>query len=178
MLSIIRPLIGIIFCLLSINIHSEENKIPEIVQSQISEMNQTCEDVGGRVRGPTNLLIVTDITGDGISDYIINEKSFSCEGAASLYSSSSGSQVKIYIGLSNNSAVLTFEQAVFDIEVLTKVKPAIIELVVRGALCGQNVTQEMSNADLKPCWRPLLWNPSTKNLDFVPLSQIKPFKLL
>ena len=148
-------------------------KLPVAVQKEIAEMVTMCRDVGGKPMKSPDLLIVADLTGDGQPDYVIDQGVFNCEGAASLYSGSGGSQMSAYIGTPDGQAFQAFSSGSFGVKVDKEAKPAKLHVVVGGPLCGQKVTPKTSRSDYKSCWRPVDWNAKSQKMDFAPVSQVK-----
>lgn len=148
------------------------NKLPNIVKSEIAEMTSVCRQVEGKPRTSPDFLLIADINGDKISDYVINPMGFNCIGAESLFSGSAGTIIEIYIGTTDGQARKAFMSTAHDVELDMSTKPAKIRMLVEGALCGQKLTSETAHVDYKACWRPVLWNGSKQRLEFAPLSQV------
>jgi hypothetical protein len=148
-------------------------KLPVAVQKELAEMMKTCRDVGGKPMKSPDLLLVADLTGDGLPDYVIDQASFSCEGAASLFSGSGGSQISAYVGTPDGQAFQAFSSGSFGVKIDKEDKPARLHLVVGGQLCGQRVSANMARSDYKSCWRPVNWNARNRKLEFAPVSQVK-----
>lgn len=151
-----------------------EKTLPTIVQSEVNEMVKSCSELGGKFTRLPELLTTVDLTGDGISDYVLNQGAYQCDGpGASTYSGSGGSQVYIYVGSSDGQAYLAFFSGAFDVKINKATKPAKLQIVVAGKLCGQRNTEKLSNSQLKSCWRPIEWTKSELKMDFASLSQVK-----
>lgn len=151
-----------------------QKKLPLLVQKEVAGMMGMCKEVGGKPQPSPGLLLVADLSGDGLPDYVIDQSAFVCDGAASLFGGSGGSQVSAYVGTPDGQARQAFAGGTFGVQLNQGSQPATLELMVGGELCGQKVTAKMSRAEYKPCWRPLRWIASTRQLDFAPLSQIRP----
>lgn len=150
-----------------------QKKLPLAVQKELAEMVKVCRDVSGKPMKSPGLLTVADLTGDGLPDFVINQGAFNCDGAASLYSGSGGSQVSAYVGTPDGRAFQAFSSGSFDVKVDKSVKPAKLQVVVGGQLCGQRVTANMPRSEYKSCWRPVDWSERKRKLDFAPVSQVK-----
>lgn len=150
-----------------------QKKLPVVVQKELAEMVKMCRDVGGKPMKSPGLLIIADLTGDGLPDFVINQGAFNCDGAASLYSGSGGSQMSVYVGTPDGQAFQAFSSGSFGVEVDKAVKPAKLKVVVGGQLCGQRITGNMPRSEYKSCWRPVDWNDKKRKLDFAPVSQVK-----
>jgi len=152
----------------------EPTPVPAIVQAELNEMIRTCRDFKGRFIRSPDLLTAIDLTDDGISDYVINQGAYNCDGdGASIYSGSGGSQVMVYISSSDGQAYLAFSTGAYEMKINKTTKPAKLLVVVRGELCGQRNVENLSNAELKACWRPLEWKKSALEMDFAPVSQVR-----
>lgn len=152
-----------------------QKKLPESVQEILKEMIDLCVAVDGKPEDSPGLLIVADLTGDSIPDFVIDQSAFNCNGAASLYSGSGGSQAIVYIGTKDGKAIEAFSHGNDGVKVNNQENPAKLMLLVGGPLCGEEVTDQTSRSEIKDfCWRPVVWNDLNRTLDFSPLSQIQP----
>ena len=67
--------------------------------------NSTWLLVGGKPVAPSkNFLVKADLNGDGQIDWAIDEAEFNCDGAASMFSGSGGSQIYVFAGKGGNEA--------------------------------------------------------------------------
>ncbi len=151
-------------------------RLPMQVQRELASMVKDCRAAGGKVGKSPGLLTIAELTGDAVADYIIDQSAFNCEGNASLFSGSGGSELIIFAGTAKDQAAKVFQQGVFEVKVDKSVSPAIVKVAVAGVLCGQRVTKNISHADEKPCWRPLEWSAARKKMGFAPVSKIEPMK--
>ena len=151
-------------------------RLPNAVRKEIGVMMKTCQDAGGKTAKSPGLLTVADLTGDGKPDYIIDQSAFVCEGAASMFSGSGGSQMLVYVGSPDGQAKQVFSAGAHGVRVNSMFKPAKVQIMVGGPLCGQKVAANASTASFKLCWRPLVWDEHAQKMDYGPLSQIQPVK--
>lgn len=173
----VRALLGSLLCLSSVAALAQaQKKLPILVQKEIAEMVKMCKDAGAKPAKSPGLLTVADLTGDGLPDFVIDQAAFNCDGAASLFSGSGGSQMSVYVGTPDGQAFQAFAGGTFGVKVDKEAKPARLELVVGGQLCGQKVNAKMARADYKSCWRPVLWNAGSRKFDYAPLSQARPIQ--
>jgi hypothetical protein len=147
---------------------------PAPVQGVLAELKQMCEDAGGKPAASPGLLQVADLTGDGLADYVLDHGSFNCDGAASLFSGSGGSQMSVYVGMPGGQAKQAFTSGTFGVKLEKGSAPARLKILLSGELCGQKVTERMSRAEYKSCWRPVVWSPRSKAFALAPVSQIQP----
>ena len=149
-------------------------KLPPQVQRELMSMVKDCRDAGGKPGKSPGALVVADLTGDGVADFVIDQSKFNCEGNASLFSGTAGSGVMIYTGTAKGPAIKVFDGMVYEVKVDRSASPAIVKLAVAGKACGQRGAK--SHAEEEACWRPLAWNAPKKKMEFAPLSRIEPFK--
>lgn len=149
-------------------------KLPQVVQQALGEMMKDCKEAGGKPAKSPGLLTVADLTGDGLPDFVIDQGVFNCEGAASLFSGSGGSQMSVYVGTPNGQASAAFGAGAFGVKVDKDAKPARLLVMVGGPLCGQRVTAKTARSDMKSCWRPVVWDDRARKMQFAPVSQIQP----
>jgi hypothetical protein len=146
-------------------------KLPPQVQHELMSLVKTCRDAGGKPGKSPALLVIADVTGDRVADFIIDQGSFNCDGAADLFSGVAGSQVVIYAGTGKGQVAKVFDQGVVEVKVDKGASPAAIKVMVAGALCGQRTAGKAAMSKAKTCWRPLLWNASKKRMELGPLSR-------
>jgi hypothetical protein len=147
-------------------------KLPLTVQREIAEMEKICREAGGKPANSPGLLTVTDLTGDGLPDFVIDQGVFNCEGAVSLFAGSGGSQMSVYVGDSTGQASKVFDSGSFGIKIDKTQTPAKVLVMVGGHMCGQEMTATTPRSDLKSCWRSVDWNEKTKKMQFVPVPQV------
>lgn len=170
-----RLLACFLLALLAVHAAAQARRqLPALIQKDLAEMARMCKEAGGRPGRSPELLTVVDLTGDGVADFVVDQGAFNCEGAASLFGGSGGSQVAAYVGRPDGQAVAAFASGSFGMRIDKAARPARLELQVGGPLCGQKVTPRMARAEYRGCWRPVLWNARTGKLDFAPVSQVKP----
>jgi hypothetical protein len=145
------------------------DKVPEEVAAHMERMAHECKDVGGSPS--SDKFAEHGILADGLKFWAINEGAFRCDGAASLFSGSGGSQVVVYLSLPDGHARQIFASGAYGFSVEHSEKFARLWIGVGGPLCGQrdNPTQ----ADTINCDRPLTWNARGQRLDLAPLSQAR-----
>lgn len=153
---------------------SAQDRLPTTVREAVAELTQMCTDAGGKHVPSKELLQMVDLTSDGVPDYVLDQGSFNCDGAASLFGGSGGFQMSVYRGMPGGQAVPAFSSGTFGVKVEQETSPAKLSIIVSGELCGQRITPTMSHAEYKACWRPVVWNARTKTFGFAPVSQTKP----
>lgn len=146
---------------------------PAVVRDALSEMSQDCRDAGGVPKKAPKLLVIAELTKDAWPDYIINQGAFNCEGAASLFSGSGGSEVSIYVGTPDGQAFPAFSSGALDVRIDRTTMPNRLQLLVGGPLCGEQAIPARSRSALTSCWRPVVWNFDKKKMEWAPLSQIQ-----
>jgi hypothetical protein len=146
--------------------------IPQAVAQHAKEMAASCREAGGKPGQSPHLAQSADLNGDGIPDFAIDEGGFDCQGAASLFSGSGGSQVLVYLGDPAGVGRLVFQHGAFGMHMENGGSGAVLWLTVGGPLCGQKNAQ--SHGDMISCDRPLMWDMRRQRLDFAPLSQMRP----
>lgn len=155
--------------LVSAGAAAAQGRPPESVLSEVRDMDAMCRDVGGQPGDKEGLLRAADLNGDGLSDWVLDQGLYVCNGAASLFGGSGGSSVMVWAGLPGGGASQPFGQAAFG----AKIENGRVWLAVGGGFCGQN-TAGLSRAEMTYCERPLAWDARTRKFDFAPVSQIRP----
>jgi hypothetical protein len=145
-------------------------KVPEEVATHIQRMTKECKTVGGTPLA--DKFSEHAALADGMEFWVINEGAFHCDGAASLFLGSGGSQVVVYLSLPNGHARQIFAHGAYGMTVERRGLSAKLWLVVGGPLCGQDGNP--THAGGISCERPLKWDAKAQRLDFAPLSAARP----
>lgn len=152
--------------------YAASNRLPPEVSAHIEDMSQSCREAGGTPMAPQKgFLISGNLIGEGSTDWAIDEGKFNCDGAQDLFSGSGGSQIFVFAGIPGNEARQPFETGAYGMRLERRTGRDTLWIKVGGELCGQS--GESSNADAIACERPLVWNKTTQQFDFAPLSTIK-----
>ena len=145
------------------------DNVPKEVAAHMRHMADDCKQTGGTPLPHT--FVERGILADGLEFWAINEGGFECDGAASLFSGSGGSQVVVYLSVPNGHARQVFAHGAYGMTMERSGKFSILLVGVGGQLCGHQGTS--THADAISCDRPLRWDASSKKLDFAPLSQAR-----
>jgi hypothetical protein len=151
-----------------------QQKLPLSVQHELSKLAKMCKEVGGKAVQSPGLLSIVELTGDQFPDFVIDQGAFNCEGGASLFSGSGGSQVSVYAGTPDGQAMQAFSGGASGVELDKQSKPAALKIRVGGSLCGQKVTPETPRWAYKACWRQVLWSAEKRSFVYAPLSKMEP----
>jgi len=148
---------------------------PDEVAAHAREMATMCRTADGKpLSGPD---IEQGRFPDDTNFWAINEATFQCDGAWSLFSTNHGAAVIVFVASSEGRASEAFNHSAFGFTLERQGDLAKIWVGVGGPLCGQKGTEGLSTAEMKPCERLLRWDATTKKLDFAPLNEIRPVKL-
>jgi hypothetical protein len=146
--------------------------MPLTIATYEHQLADLCRQLHGMPGVPKDTFVAHgDLNGDGIEDWAFDEGGFNCEGAASIFTGSGGSQVVVFIGLTNGDARIAFQHGAYGMRLERIGSRSILWLGVGGALCGQ--AGEPSHAEAIYCDRLLVWNMETKRFDFAPLVSIR-----
>lgn len=139
---------------------------PDPVALHVKEMNAFCTDVHGKpVAGPR---IEHGRLGGGQEFWALDEAGFQCDGAASLFSGSGGSQILVYAAPSGRPPKQVFESGAYGMTIEPDGDRSRIWIKVGGELCGQ--TGEVVHATMMACDRSLEWDAKGEELTFASLS--------
>ena len=145
------------------------NKVPEEVAAHMREMTDACRAVDGKPL--THKFVEHGSLADGLGFWVINHGAFECDGDASLYSGTGGSEVLVYLVLPNGHGKQVFGRYVYGMAMERTGTSAKLWLGVSGAMCGQEGSP--THGDSISCDRPLVWDAKAQKLDFAPLSQTR-----
>lgn len=151
--------------------------LPPEVLRYIGGFDQICRQAGGIPGNHGELVQVVDLTGDGVSDYVVDIHSYNClDAAAAVSAGRDGMAVAIFVGGSGGSATKVYE-AITDGATLDRggARPRLY-VDVGGVDCGQQNASTLPYTDWTFCSRPLDWNAKKKTFEFAPLSQARPIE--
>jgi hypothetical protein len=151
------------------------DNLPAEVAAHIKDMTEACKQADG-IPQPDPFVEHGNLA-DGLEFWAINEGAFRCDGAASLFSGSGGSQVVVYLSLPKGHAKQVFARGAEGMAIERTGHSAKLWVGVGGPLCGQKGNP--THAEAISCDRPLRWDANAQKLDFAPLSQARmPSQLL
>jgi hypothetical protein len=105
-----------------------------------------------------------------VTDYIVNDAAFDCEGAAALFGGTAGAPVTVFASLPGGHFKTVFSGYVYDAEVVAGPPPQAW-VTLGGEACGQR--GRVVHGTMLTCKRALVWNASKSALGLAPLSQAK-----
>ncbi|MBK1619830.1 hypothetical protein CKO42_15540 [Lamprobacter modestohalophilus] len=140
-------------------------ELPAPVKAQISELKSSCRGVGGKLVNPKQAILSADLNGDDQPDYAIDQSALNCDGAASAFSGSGGSQVDVFVS-TPSGYINAWSGGTFG----AKVEQQRLWLALGGRYCGQQ--KPSSRAAAQGCYRALSWNPNKRKMVIDP--KIKP----
>ena len=141
---------------------------PPEVAEHMKHMADICEEAGGK---PLADKFVVHDRLNGVEVWAINEGAFNCDGAASMFSGSGGSQVVVFMRSPDGNAKKVFEHGAYGMEMQRSGPVVTLWIGVGGPLCGQPGSP--SHTDSLSCDRSLVWDNAARRLDFTPLSEAR-----
>lgn len=113
------------------------NKWPQEIQEYVGSMHTVCNEIGTPSDSSNDFVQSADLNGDGLADWVLDERAYSCEGAASLFGGGSGgSQTVVWAGLPGGVLSKSFEHANFGIEITVRHGRPTLFFQVGGPLCA------------------------------------------
>lgn len=150
------------------------NQLPLQVRKSIVALHAQCKDFGGVPGKSPQLVKVADLNGDGITDYVIDNASYDCDGAVSAMSNGqSGAGVEVLVGGPGNTATPAYENSVYAATIETVGGKSTLWLDLAGVPCGQTNAARIPFSNWKSCSRALAWNATTRKFVLAPLSQAR-----
>jgi hypothetical protein len=151
---------------------------PGALTRDVMALGAMCRDSGGKPGKSPGLIQQADLTGDRLTDFVLDLNTYNCEGAASaMGAGQSGGAISIYVGGPGNTARKVWEGLAFEAKVEGKGSKARVWLAIQGRDCGQRNAANVAMADQKGCSRPLNWNPAKGTFAYAPLAEAKPFNV-
>lgn len=148
---------------------------PLAVRQHLAGLHAECRSYGGTPGKMSDLMKSADLTGDGLTDYVIDLNGYRCDGAASaMGAGQSGAAMAIFVSGPGNTAAKVYENTVYGV-VLEKTGPKPrLYLDIAGLDCGQKNAARVAFSDIKSCSRPVDWNPAKRTFVYAPLAQARP----
>ena len=154
------------------------NFLPMTIRRAVDEANTMCKESGGKPGPSSKLIKFADLTGDGVTDYVMDLAYYQCDGAASaLGAGQSGSAISIFVGGPNNTATKVYDAVTQGVELVSTAGKPELHVAVMGAECGQRNAQRLPMSDVAVCLRPLHWNTAKRAFVLGPLSEKRPFSV-
>lgn len=150
--------------------------LPPEIRKAIDDVDTACRESSGKPGPSPNLIRSTDLTDDGVTDYILDLGYYNCEGAASALSAGqSGNGMTIYVGGPNHTARKAYDVLTQGIELDTVDGKPRLSVAVMGGECGQKNAATLAMSDVDVCLRPLHWNAADQSFVLGPLSEKRGF---
>lgn len=145
-----------------------QTKLPAEVAAHLNELRQTCRESGGQVKPAAALLSRADLDGDGQDDYLIDTEHLNC--SVDLWGSG-GTSLTVFVARGAGQVLPPFEQSNGGVRIDRSRKPAKVQVLVGGPLCGQR-TGQLGRAQYMNCWRPVVWDARSAQVKLAPIGQI------
>ncbi|MBA4343397.1 MAG: hypothetical protein C0423_14770 [Methylibium sp.] len=160
------------------SIAAAQPPVPRPVAKALAEMDLMCRNMAGKPANGPDLLRMIDLNGDSLPDYVLDQGSYVCDGAASAFSGTAGSLLTVWVSSAPGGQVRkAFDGYHYGVKVDLEHKPQPqLVLALSGVQCGQKFTPLSSNAEMQACWRPLNWDAKRRTLLLAPLSDVRPYK--
>lgn len=152
------------------------NNYPSELQAEFDELKEMCKSAqyGDPVDFPLNVepgfITRSDITGDGIDDYVVHTGKLACEYGASIWGNFPA--FNVYQGMRNNDATLIYGSYSFSSDeenyprVVSNDKGFFdLQYIGAGEDCGQE--GNYSFAEMKACEITERWNKDTQDMDVI-----------
>jgi hypothetical protein len=149
--------------------HVSHNGLPQEVAAHIHNMADACEQVRGNPLADPR--VEHGNLDAGTEFWAIDEGTFKCQGAESLFSGSHGSDAVVYVSAPHGRATEAFVNGAFGMTIEHTGHSSTLWIRVGGQLCGQKGNP--TTAELISCERPLKWDANIQKLDFAPLSEAR-----
>lgn len=147
---------------------SAQGRPPAAVLAAVQDMDTMCREFG-TPGDKSGLLQTADLNGDGVTDWVLDQGVYVCNGAASLFGGTGGSPVSVWAGQPGGGASAPFTHYAQG----ARIESGRVWLTVGGELCGKGKAG-LSRADMEYCERPLAWNARAGTFDWAPLGEIRP----
>ena len=154
------------------------NALPLEVRKAVVEVNTLCAESGGKPGKSPQLIKFVDLTGDGVTDFVMDLAFYDCQGAASAVSAGqSGNAVIIFVGGPNNTAKRAYDAVAQAADLVTAAGKRRLYVGVMGPDCGQRPSPRRAMSDVAVCSRPLNWDAARQVFVLAPMSEIRPFSV-
>lgn len=138
-------------------------KLPASVRGYIQVLDQTCKDLGETPDRTLAYVKRADITGDKITDFVIDDGDYMCGGRPHMLAGQAGAGNVVFVGDVKGGATLAYDEGVgMGIRLAKSHAGHFVALVTVVDGCGAAAKRAGS------CERPLIWNPATKKMRWGP----------
>lgn len=138
---------------------------PAPVRAYIRELDATCKELGEAPDRKFAYVRRTDLTGDNVIDYVIDDGDYMCGSSPYMLGGQAGAGNAVFVGTANGGAILAYEVLGSGIRVGKSKSGSPVALVATtGASCGASPKLKAAGS----CERPLTWNPATKKMTYGP----------
>jgi hypothetical protein len=157
-----RSAIGVLAALAAVALGGAGSAPPPGVAVFVQQVTERCVATGGRPSTDARFLQKTDINGDKLADWVLDEAALTCAGGPPV-DRTAPSQVMIFAGDQTGNAQPVFQQGAYGV----RLEKGAVWLAVRGPQCGRGVDPAQF------CDRPLVWNRKAARPEFAPLTQAR-----
>lgn len=157
------------------------NNYPSELQAEFDEFEDMCKSAqyGDAVEHPLSaqpgFITRSDVTGDGLEDYIVHTGKLACEYGASIWGNFPS--FNVYQGMPDNGATLIYGSYSFNSDEETHPRVVSngkgffdIQYIGTGGDCGQE--GNYSFAEMKACEITERWNKDTQDMDVVSIAEL------
>ncbi len=149
-----------------------EAALPGPVAKALKEQTDLCSEAGGKP-STTAALRRVDLNADGKEDFVLDVSSIQCQGAASIYGDREKA-VQVFLADVTDGATPAFTDMVYGVKLEGTGASAKVWLTLAGAACGNQPAKFFSEETY--CDRPLVWNATTKKVEYAPITAAKPIR--
>jgi hypothetical protein len=143
--------------------------VPAPVEQEVADKQKLCQEAGGNLINSADLIKNMDLNGDGITDFIVDERAYNCSGADSIFGGTASTLATIWVSGGQDS----FKQAWSGYNYGLEVTDSKVWLKLGGDFCGP--AGAATHATMM-CRRALQWNAKTQVLELEDLSKVQPAK--
>lgn len=127
--------------------------LPDVVLAQMNRLDGQCKAAGGRP-GNARYVIAQDFTGDGVTDYLLSEGNYACNGRPNLFRRDGEARVEVFVADRTSRAYRAYSEVLTAYRVLAG-RPVRLQIARKGAACGQGM------APNRFCGGEMVWNGHT-----------------
>lgn len=118
------------FIFASASLPAQARDLPREVIAELQNHALTCERISTRFSFDLNYLTQTDITGDGIADYIVSSRGFLCDNMHNQFSSRSGNKYYAFIATAGGYARYEINGRAYNLRIDNRVHPPYLYFTV------------------------------------------------
>ena len=148
---------------------TSRDALPPPVANAVAALATECGRVDG-IPHTDGAVKRSDLTGDGVKDFVLYAGWIDCENAASIYGDREKG-VSIYAIDAAGTAVAVFNDSVYDVMIRVNGGKSQVWVTMAAERCGRPKAASFSEESF--CERAIVWNAAVRRFEYAPVSAVR-----